>query len=151
MIRESIQLEMNFDGTNENRFKQRFDLGEFQLIAELPVPSADTPLTDAVRRASDFEYLVHSQEGPKASIAFVNEAPADRDYVGVLTCINLCPDPAEKTELPVAALATAQSTTTVAKLANGTKLTHQAAALAETAARLAALTIFTSTETHLSM
>ena len=48
MIREAIQLEMNFDGTDENRFKQRFDLGEFQLIAELPVPSADTPLADAV-------------------------------------------------------------------------------------------------------
>jgi methylenetetrahydrofolate reductase (NADPH) len=76
MNRESIQLEMNFDGTNENRFKQRFDLGEFQLIAELPVPSADTPLADAVRRAADFEYLIHSQEHPKASIAFINEAPA---------------------------------------------------------------------------
>ena len=76
MTRESIQLEMNFDGTNENRFKQRFDLGEFQLVAELPVPSADTPLADAVHRAADFEYLIHSQEHPKASIAFVSEAPA---------------------------------------------------------------------------
>ena len=76
MTREAIQLEMNFDGTDENRFKQRFDLGEFQFIAELHIPSADTPLADAVRRASDFEYLVHSQEGPKASIAFVNDAPS---------------------------------------------------------------------------
>ena len=90
MIRESIQLEMNFDGTNENRFKQRFDLGEFQLIAELPVPSADTPLADAVRRASDFEYLVHSQEGPKASIAFVNEAPAGYSLDMVQFASELC-------------------------------------------------------------
>lgn len=90
MTRESIQLEMNFDGTNENRFKQRFDLGEFQLIAELPVPSADTPLADAVRRASDFEYLIHSQEGPKASIAFVNEAPAGYALDMVQFATELC-------------------------------------------------------------
>ena len=90
MIRESIQLEMNFDGTNENRFKQRFDLGEFQLVAELPVPSADTPLADAVRRASDFEYLVHSQEHPKASIAFIDEAPADYALDMVQFASELC-------------------------------------------------------------
>ena len=29
----------------------------------------------------------------------VNEAPAEQDYQGVLTCINLCPDPLEKLEL----------------------------------------------------
>jgi len=90
MIREAIQLEMNFDGTNENRFKQRFDLGEFQLIAELPVPSADTPLADAVRRASDFEYLIHSQEQPKASIAFINEAPAGYALDMVQFATELC-------------------------------------------------------------
>ena len=90
MIRESIQLEMNFDGTNENRFKQRFDLGEFQMLAELPVPSADTPLADAVRRASDFEYLIHSQEKPKASIAFVNEAPSGYALDMVQFATELC-------------------------------------------------------------
>ena len=90
MIREAIQLEMNFDGTDENRFKQRFDLGEFQLIAELPVPSADTPLTDAVRRAADFEYLVHSQEGPKASIAFIDEAPSGYALDMVQFATELC-------------------------------------------------------------
>ena len=90
MIREAIQLEMNFDGTDENRFKQRFDLGEFQLIAELPVPSADTPLADAVRRAGDFEYLVHSQEGPKASIAFIDEAPSGYALDMVQFATELC-------------------------------------------------------------
>ena len=90
MIRESIQLEMNFDGTNENRFKQRFDLGEFQMLAELPVPSADTPLADAVRRASDFEYLIHSQERPKASIAFVNESPSGYALDMVQFATELC-------------------------------------------------------------
>ena len=81
---------MNFDGTDENRFKQRFDLGEFQLIAELPVPSADTPLADAVRRAGDFEYLVHSQEGPKASIAFIDEAPSGYALDMVQFATELC-------------------------------------------------------------
>jgi len=90
MIRESIQLEMNFDGTNENRFKQRFDLGEFQMLAELPVPSADTPLADAVRRASDFEYLIHSQERPKASIAFINESPSGYALDMVQFATELC-------------------------------------------------------------
>ena len=90
MTREAIQLEMNFDGTEENRFKQRFDLGEFQLIAELPVPSADTPLADAVRRASDFEYLVHSQEHPKASIAFISEAPSGYALDMVQFATELC-------------------------------------------------------------
>ena len=90
MIRESIQLEMNFDGTNENRFKQRFDLGEFQLIAELPVPSADTQIADAVRRASDFEYLIHSQEHPKASIAFIDEAPDGHSLDMVQFASELC-------------------------------------------------------------
>ena len=90
MIRESIQLEMNFDGTNENRFKQRFDLGEFQMLAELPVPSADTPLADAVRRASDFEYLIHSQEHPKASIAFINESPSGYALDMVQFATELC-------------------------------------------------------------
>ena len=90
MIRESIQLEMNFDGTNENRFKQRFDLGEFQMLAELPVPSADTPLADAVRRASDFEYLIHSQERPKASIAFINESPSGYALDMVQFATSLC-------------------------------------------------------------
>ena len=90
MIREAIQLEMNFDGTDENRFKQRFDLGEFQLIAELAVPSADTPLADAVRRAADFEYLVHSQEGPKASIAFIDEAPSGYALDMVQFATELC-------------------------------------------------------------
>ena len=90
MTREAIQLEMNFEGTNENRFKQRLDLGEFQLIAELPVPSADTPLADAVRRAADFEYLVHSQEHPKASIAFIDEAPAGYALDMVQFATELC-------------------------------------------------------------
>ena len=90
MIRESIQLEMNFDGTNENRFKQRFDLGEFQMLAELPIPSADTPLADAVRRASDFEYLIHSQERPKASIAFINESPSGYALDMVQFATELC-------------------------------------------------------------
>jgi len=90
MKREAIQLEMNFDGTDENRFKQRFDLGEFQLIAELRVPSADTPLADAVRRAADFEYLVHSQEQPKASIAFINDAPSGYALDMVQFATELC-------------------------------------------------------------
>lgn len=90
MIQEAIQLEMNFNGTNENRFKQRFDLGEFQFIAELPVPSADTPLADAVRRASDFEFLVHSQEHPKASIAFIDAAPSGYALDMVQFATELC-------------------------------------------------------------
>lgn len=74
MKNDSIQLEMNFNGSLENRFKAKLDNGEFHVLVELPVPSADTPMADAVRKCADFEYLIHSQESPGASIAFVDES-----------------------------------------------------------------------------
>ncbi len=75
MTHQSIQLEMNFDGTNENTFKRRLDSGDFQVIAELPVPSADTQDSDAVRKYADFEYLIHAQENPNSLIAFTCNTP----------------------------------------------------------------------------
>lgn len=53
-------------------------------------------LQELIRQHSDTLPMV--KNGPRVFL-IVNEAPADRDHLGVLTCINLCPDPLEKTEL----------------------------------------------------
>lgn len=73
MKNDSIQLEMNFNGSLENHFKTKLDNGDFHVLVELAVPSADTPMQDAVRKCADFEYAIHSQELPDASIAFVDQ------------------------------------------------------------------------------
>ncbi len=44
------------------------------------------------------DYLPFVKNEPRVCLV-VNEAPEESDYVGVLTCINLCPDALEKLEL----------------------------------------------------
>ena len=39
-----IQLEMNFDGAMGNRFKEKLDNGNFQVLVEVNAPPAETPL-----------------------------------------------------------------------------------------------------------
>jgi len=56
---------------------------------------------DLICRCSDFLPFVKNE--PRVCL-IVNEAPAGRDYHGVLTCINLCPDPLEKLELHLPAV-----------------------------------------------
>ena len=74
----SIQMELNFYGNKRNRFREHLDNGEFQILAEIPVPSSDAKLKDAVARFSDFHYLAESSVSPFASLAFVSpHADAD--------------------------------------------------------------------------
>ena len=56
---------------------------------------------ELICRCSDFLPFVKNE--PRVCL-IVNEAPDDRDYYGVLTCINLCPDPLEKLELHLPAV-----------------------------------------------
>ena len=63
MSRNCIQLEMNFNGSFENRFKDRLDNGEFQIFAELTAPSADTRLEDAVQRFADLNMPLCPEPG----------------------------------------------------------------------------------------
>ena len=44
------------------------------------------------------DYLPMVKNDPRIGL-IVNEAPADRDFTALLTCINLCPDPLDKLEL----------------------------------------------------
>ena len=53
-------------------------------------------LQELIRQHSDSVPMM--KNAPRVYL-IVNEAPADRDYLGVLTCINLCPDPPENPEL----------------------------------------------------
>ncbi len=66
MAQSSVQLEMNFDGSEGNVFGARLDTGHFQILLELPLPGADTAIEDAVARYADMEYLALSRREPVA-------------------------------------------------------------------------------------
>ena len=69
---DGIQLEMNFDGAMGNRFKEKLDNGNFQVLVEVNAPPAETPLEDAAARFSDIEYLVSSKQEINAALAFTD-------------------------------------------------------------------------------
>mgnify|MGYP004726037723 FL=1 len=48
MDSSGIQLEMNFDGAMGNRFKEKLDNGNFQVLVEVNAPPSETKLADAV-------------------------------------------------------------------------------------------------------
>lgn len=73
MIDEAIQLEFNFNENKKNHFQDRLEHGEFQISVELPIPSGDTPLEDAVRKYANFEYFIHEQKEPATQIAFTSD------------------------------------------------------------------------------
>lgn len=56
---------------------------------------------ELICQCSDFLPFVKNE--PRVCL-IVNEAPSGRDYHGVLTCINFCPDPLEKLELHLPAV-----------------------------------------------
>lgn len=70
MDKNCIQLEMNFNGTDGNTFLSRLDSASFQILAEIPVPPAETKIADAVARYSDFEYAALDHN---TSLSFVSE------------------------------------------------------------------------------
>ncbi len=67
-----IQLEMNFDGAMGNRFKEKLDNGDFQVLVEVNAPPSETALADAVARFSDIEYLVSAKREINAALAFTD-------------------------------------------------------------------------------
>ncbi len=86
MEKNCIQLEMNFNGSDRNQFRTNLDEGIFQVLAEVPLPSADVPAADAAAMFSDYEYLVLSRQA--AALAFINDTP--RTLEAVLFASNLC-------------------------------------------------------------
>ena len=67
-----IQLEMNFDGAMGNRFKEKLDNGDFQVLVEVNAPPSETDLADAVARFSEIEYLVSAKREINAALAFTD-------------------------------------------------------------------------------
>lgn len=65
--RDSVQMELNFNGSRRNRFRSRVNDGIFQVLAEVPVPGADSRIEDAVARLSDFQYLTEADPDTIAS------------------------------------------------------------------------------------
>lgn len=79
--RDSVQMELNFNGTQRNLFRSRVGDGVFQVLAEIPVPGADSKLEDAAARFSDFQYLTETSSSPSAGLAFVSTAADPMDPV----------------------------------------------------------------------
>lgn len=72
MDKSGIQLEMNFDGAKGNRFKEKLDNGNFQVLLEVNAPPSETKLADAVARFSEIEYLVSARQELNAALAFTD-------------------------------------------------------------------------------
>ena len=80
--RNSVQMELNFNGSGRNRFRSRVNEGIFQILAEVPVPGADSKIEDAVARLSDFQYLTEAgSDASAAGLAFTDTADDSMDPV----------------------------------------------------------------------
>lgn len=67
-----IQLEMNFDGPQGNRFRDKMNDGIFQVLLEVTPPSEQVPMEDAVARFAEVEYAVSSRTDLPAALAFTD-------------------------------------------------------------------------------
>ncbi|MBO5695477.1 MAG: methylenetetrahydrofolate reductase C-terminal domain-containing protein [Lentisphaeria bacterium] len=72
MSRNCIQLEMNFNGTEGNLFRSRLETGEFQILAEIPLPESEISTDEISGRYADYEYLVLGRKTP-TSLAITTE------------------------------------------------------------------------------
>lgn len=90
MKADCIQLEMNFNGSERNRFKENLENGEFQVLAEIDIPSSDTRMQDAVSLNADMEYLVLSRRKTPSALAFINSRTPDETLDAAEFADNLC-------------------------------------------------------------
>ena len=67
-----IQLEMNFDGPQGNRFRDKMNDGIFQVLLEVTPPPEQVPMEDAVARFAEVEYAVSSRTDLPAALAFTD-------------------------------------------------------------------------------
>lgn len=74
MKKSGIQLEMNFDGLQGNRFKDKLDNGVFQLLVEINPPQDNLSLDDAVARFAEIEYVVSAKQDFPAALAFTDRS-----------------------------------------------------------------------------
>ena len=67
-----IQLEMNFDGAQGNRFREKMNNGIFQVFLEITPPSDQILMEDAVARFAEVEYAVSSRTDLPAALTFTD-------------------------------------------------------------------------------
>lgn len=90
MSGDCVQLEMNFEGNTENIFHKRFNNGEFQILAEIGLPSANTRVKEEAAKRSDYEMIALGSKMP-AGLAFVDEYPSAEGTVDpVLFAMEMC-------------------------------------------------------------
>ena len=75
--RDSIQMELNFFGSQQNIFRERIQNGEFQILAEIHAPSADTKLEHALQRNNDYAYVTAASKIPASLALIQTESPVD--------------------------------------------------------------------------
>lgn len=73
---ETRQLEMNFEGTHGNRFKEQLDNAVFNVLIELRVPGRDSRIDAVVSKYSELESVVSAQKWIPCGLAFLDDSPA---------------------------------------------------------------------------
>lgn len=80
-----IQLEMNFDGLQGNRFRDKMDNGIFQVLLEVTPPPEQVPMEDAVARFAEVEYAVSSRTDLPAALTFTDFSGAPENMLDTVS------------------------------------------------------------------
>lgn len=67
-----IQLELNFNGEEGNRFKEHLDNGDFTVLLEMHAPPGNTKMEDAVEEGAEMEYTVSARTKIFSALAFTD-------------------------------------------------------------------------------
>ena len=67
-----IQLELNFNGINGNRFKEHLDNGDFTVLIETHAPPGNIRKEDAGELGAELEYTVSARTKIFSALAFTD-------------------------------------------------------------------------------
>ncbi|MBO4304922.1 MAG: hypothetical protein J6A21_10090, partial [Lentisphaeria bacterium] len=67
-----IQLELNFNGVNGNRFKEHLDNGDFTVLIEMHAPPENTGAEEAFELGAEMEYAVCARTKIFSALAFTD-------------------------------------------------------------------------------
>ncbi|MBR2364767.1 MAG: methylenetetrahydrofolate reductase C-terminal domain-containing protein [Lentisphaeria bacterium] len=69
---KGIQLELNFNGVEGNRFKEHLDNGNFTVLIEMHSPPGNTKMADAYELGAEMEYTVCARTKVFSALAFTD-------------------------------------------------------------------------------
>lgn len=69
---QGIQLELNFNGRDGNRFKEHLDNGDFTVLIETHAPPGDIKKADAEELGAEMEYTVSARTKIFSALAFTD-------------------------------------------------------------------------------